>query len=557
MPMVALLIAATAAPLLLLLFCLRRNGRERLPALMPWAALPALALALFAHPGLTLELPWLLLGSRIGVDATGRTFLLFTALLWSIAGAYARAYFAADARAPRFAGFFMATLTGNIGFILAQDIATFYFFYALTTFAAFGLIAHAGDDAARRAGRVYLVMAIGGEAMLFLAFMLMAGAAGTMELTAAASAIATAPARDAILALLLAGFGIKVGVVPLHLWLPLAHPVAPTPASAVLSGAIIKAGLLGWLRCLPAGEIAMPHWGMLLIAAGIATVFYGVAVGLAQRDAKVVLAYSSISQMGFMTVGAGAGLFAPQAWPALWSALALYALHHGFAKGALFLGVGVMRAARKWRGAVLCGLLLPALALAGAPFTSGALAKFALKDALAALPGAWPGTLAYALAAAAVGTTLLMMRFLWCVWRAPLEAHHDARPLAWPWLASLGAVLALTWLTHPQPLPLSASALFTGAWPVLLGVPLALAAMWVTRHGPAPTLPAGDVLVPIERALRHLAGLSYPRPQWRTPPSPPSIVAIGRTERALHSWRAVGMALLLLFGLFALVLAVG
>jgi hypothetical protein len=94
----------------------------------------------------------------------------------------------------------------------------------------------------------------------------------------------------------------------LHVWLPLAHTVAPTPASAVLSGSMIKAGLLGWIRFLPPGGGGDPAWGAVFIAAGITAAFYGVAIGLGQKHPKTVLAYSSISQMGLITVAFGIGL---------------------------------------------------------------------------------------------------------------------------------------------------------------------------------------------------------------------------------------------------------
>jgi formate hydrogenlyase subunit 3/multisubunit Na+/H+ antiporter MnhD subunit len=118
------------------------------------------------------------------------------------------------------------------------------------------------------------------------------------------------------------------GVYALHVWLPLAHPVAPTPASAVLSGAMIKAGLLGWLRFLPLGEAATPGWGNVCTIAGLAAAFDGVLVGCTQDNAKTVLAYSSISQMGFMTMAVGVGLTVPAVWTQALTATALYALHH-------------------------------------------------------------------------------------------------------------------------------------------------------------------------------------------------------------------------------------
>ncbi|MEX2162829.1 MAG: proton-conducting transporter membrane subunit [Sulfuricaulis sp.] len=144
--------------------------------------------------------------------------------------------------------------------------------------------------------------------------------------------------------LLLIGFGVKTGVLGLHVALPLAYGVTPAPGAAALASAMIKAGLLGWLRFLPLG-FPVPEWSAIFIALGLAAALYGVVIGLVQREPKVILAYSSISQMGLITVGVGLGLAAPAAAvPALF-ALTLYALHHALVKGALFLGEGLHRAA--------------------------------------------------------------------------------------------------------------------------------------------------------------------------------------------------------------------
>src|SRR5690606_31512805 len=112
------------------------------------------------------------------------------------------------------------------------------------------------------------------------------------------------PAGDARLAgtLLLTGFAVKIGVVPLHIWLPLAHPVAPVPASAILSGVLVKAGLLGALRTVPEEAFGSSGATTVLLALGLVTALYGVVAGLGQARLKTVLAYSTVSQMGLLFV---------------------------------------------------------------------------------------------------------------------------------------------------------------------------------------------------------------------------------------------------------------
>jgi multicomponent Na+:H+ antiporter subunit A len=158
--------------------------------------------------------------------------------------------------------------------------------------------------------------------------------------------------------------------------MPLAYTAAPIPAAAVLSGAGVKAGVIGFIRFLPL-EVAMPQWGETLAAAGLFSAFYGVAVGITQRNPKTVLAYSSISQMGLLAAALGMGLAAGDAGAGLGASFS--AAHHVLVKGGLFLAIGLAALA----GARLAPVLIPAavlaLGLGGLPLTGGALAKLAVK----------------------------------------------------------------------------------------------------------------------------------------------------------------------------------
>lgn len=486
-------------PLALGLLLWPRATRAAALRLGAWASLPALLLALLAPAGYAREMPWLLLGTDLGLDDTGRLFLLFSALVWLAAGLYARAYLRDDPRRHVFWFFFLAAQAGSLGLPLARDAASFYTFFTLMTFAAWGLVVHEGHAAARHAGRVYLAMALAGEAALLFGLIMAARAANSLLL----ADMAAAPAAPLATALLIGGFGIKAGLPLLHMWLPLAHPVAPTPASAVLSGVMIKAGLLGWLRCLPLGEQTLPGAGTTLMALGLAALFYGVALGLAQRDLKTLLAYSSVSQMGFMSLGVGAGLVAPELWPGLLAAVGLYAAHHALAKGALFLGAGLAksRGGAPW---VLAGLALPALALAGAPFTGGFLAKFELKQALAGLPAPWPDLLPPLLALAALGTALLMARLLWLA--RGLPPGRGGASLARAWGGLLAAVLAAPWALAMPETRAAAFELDAFAALVPLAAALAVSALALRRGWRAPAWPAGDLLTGLERLGAALPG---------------------------------------------------
>jgi hydrogenase-4 component B len=511
--------------------------------LTPWAVVPALVVVFLLPEGAHGAYPWLLLGLDLQLDAAGRAFLLLTAVLWGAAGLYALGYLCGDAHEGRFHLFFLLAMAGNLGLVLAADAIGFYLFFALMSLASYGLVIHAGGEEVRRAGRIYLILAVLGEMLLFAGLALQVSAAGGAHF----AMLAAAPFEPLTATLLILGFGIKAGMIPLHVWLPLAHPAAPVPASAVLSGAMIKAGLLGWLRLLQLEGPGWPELGALLLVLGLAGAFLAAVAGVLQHRPKTILAYSSISQMGLMTGGVGLVLILPDAAEALLVAVVLYALHHGLAKGALFLGTGVAERSRSpW---VMAVLAVPALALAGLPWTSGALAKSALKSPLYEATVPWVGMVDLLLTLAAVGTTLLMARFLW---RARAMPGKDSPGLPWqmsvPWLALSSASLLLPWLW-----PGGAGPAWSLIWPLGLGALVAIAAArwWVGRR--VPSLPEGDLLVPLEAVLRGAArwagttailwrgyGEELTRARWRLGWRR-LLQRAGRLEAGMLRWESVGI----------------
>ncbi|MCU0770417.1 MAG: complex I subunit 5 family protein [Verrucomicrobia bacterium] len=573
-----LLFAAVTAPMLTVLLLAVRPWRDAVIRATPLAALPALVLALAGPTGARLSLPWAVQHAVLELDLVGRVFLAFTSVLYLTSGWYARGYLVKDTNPLRFRLFFLLAMTGNFGLILAGDIPTFYTAFALMGLASAGLVFHRGDAEATRAGRIYLALAMVGEVLILSGFVFLTVAGGTTQIAELHRGVFSLPA----LLLLLAGFGIKAGALSLHFWLPLAHPAAPVPASAVLSGAMIKAGLLGWIRFLPLGEATMPVCGFTLISAGLGAAFLGTFVGVAQKNPKAVLAYSSISQMGIIMTGLGIGALRPEEWLEIQAAVLIYATHHALAKGSLFLGIGPAHAAHtRWQRLVVgVGLLLPALALAGAPFTSGALAKTALKANIAFLPAGWATVLGILLPLAAAGTMLKMARYLWLTWPRPGHAtESSARGLWLPWLGLVVAMLAGVWLLpgalEVLPKKLSPQRLWDALWPLLVGGALAALAAWLRRWFSGELtrwLPAGDLGVLFEKLVTRVAL----RPPVRPAPdhgnghdaaSPAEslrwsarLAAVGgrlaRIENTLRAWPVAGAALLLLIGVILWLLAV-
>ena len=522
-----LLVATWAAPLALLVACLSPSVRARMPAWLWVAPLPGLAAALFAHSAPA----WVIDASRLrltlGLDPAGAALLGVCALLWSAAGAYAGTSLRGDANAGRFAEWWLLTLAGSLGVFVAQDLASFYVAFAMLSLAAWGLVVHDETARARRAGALYLGLAVLGEIFLLLGFAVLAAESpgDSLAIRDVVAALPTLPGRGFALAFLLAGFGLKAGLLPLHVWLPIAHPAAPTPASAVLSGAIVKAGVIGLIRFLPP-DPALAGWGAGLAALGLATAYYAAAVGLAQANPKTVLAYSSVSQLGGIAALLGMGVYAGDG--AAVGAATLAALNHVLVKGALFLGVGVVAATGRRRPlALLAPITVLALALGGLPLTGGALAKLAAKPVLG------PGLVGALGALSAAATTLLMLHFVARLARSAAQDPTARAPqgLVAPWLALSVAAVALPSALAPAVAAVSESeafapgALWAAAWPILAGAALAFG----LRRVALPSVPEGDIVVLGRGAARSARSLGD---------------ALERVDEGLREWPAAGAALL-------------
>ncbi len=536
-----LLAATLAVPFALLLACLWPPLRARVPALLPIAPVPALAAALLA-PGGSLVLPRAPLRLTLVLDLPGAILLGAAALLWVAAGLYARACLRGKSGAGRFAAWWLLTLTGSLGVFLAADLVSFYLVFAMVSLAGYGLIVHDGTPRVRRAGGVYVALALLSEAFLLIGFVLLAQAipGDSLLISDAVAAIHASPWRDMTLALLLLGFGLKIGLVPMHVWMPLAYSAAPIPAAAVLSGAAVKAGVIGLIRFLPF-DVASPGWGAALAAVGLFSAFYGVAVGITQTNPKTVLAYSSVSQMGVIAAVFGMGLATGDGGTPL--AASLYAAHHVLVKGGLFLAVGAAGATNPRR---LWPVLLPAavlaLGLGGLPLTGGSLAKLAVKATLG------KGLVGIMATLSAAGTTLLMLHFLSRLRSISAPEEQGAAPasLVGPWLATAAASVAVPWALYlfvengRIAEVLAPAALWAAAWPIVVGAVLAiLLRRW---RSSVPRLPEGDVVVcaPLIVGMAERSG-----------------DLLERLEERLRQWPVAGVSLLALAVVLALVARVG
>ena len=498
----ALLIAVLAWPLALLAACLWRGVRDRLPWLLPLAPLPALAAAL-----LCIGMPPLRLGQGswapvLMLDLPGAILLGTAALLWLLAALYALRYMQGSANLARFGIGWLMTLTGCLGAFVAADMVSLYLLLGVLSVGACTLVIHDQTPPAWRGGGMYLGLALFGESCALMGFVLLASHSpdGSLLIRDAVSALRGSPQRDLTLALLIVGLGLKAGLVPLHMWMPLAHAAAPVPASAVLSGAVVKVGIVGLMRFLPLGA-AMPDWGQALAAVGLFTALYGVAIGITQQHPKAVLAYSSVSQMGVIAAVLGMGWSVGDASAA--AAAAFYASHHVLVKGTLFLSVGLVAAtaapARLWPVLLVAAVL--GLGLGGLPLTGGALAKYAVKGPLG---DGLAGTIGKVSAA---GTTLLVLHFVFRLRAFASKESGDAAPagLWWPWaLLAIASLIVPWWLYILLPGGAVDDVLAPAAlWAALLPMIAGAAAAWLLRRfgSGLPQVPLGDLVRLIDAAL--------------------------------------------------------
>jgi hydrogenase-4 component B len=286
----------------------------------------------------------------VEVDPLGAFFLLPVLGLSALAAVYGGDYLLACRREKSLGGawfFFNAFVAGMVLVVVARTVLLFLVAWEVMSISAYFLVIFEQEKAeVRKAGWVYLVATHLGVAFLFLAFVLLGRNAGSLEFEAFGRMPALAAGSSGVIFVLaLIGFGAKAGFVPFHVWLPDAHPAAPSHVSALMSGVMIKMGLYGLLRVLTFLGPPAPWWGLTLAALGLLTGLVGVALALSGRDVKRVLAYSSIENMGLIALALGVGLWGRASGFAAVAVLGttaglLHVWNHALMKGLMFFGAG-------------------------------------------------------------------------------------------------------------------------------------------------------------------------------------------------------------------------
>jgi len=332
---------------------------------------------------LPLGLPWL--GAHFRIDALGAFFLVVVNLGGAAASLYSIGYGRHESAPLRVLPFYPVFLAGMNLVVLADDAFSFLLAWEFMSLSSWALVmAHHHDPENRRAGYIYLVMASFGTLCLLLAFGLLAGPEGGYAFASMRAAIPSPGLASLVLILVLVGAGSKAGLVPLHVWLPLAHPAAPSPVSALMSGVMTKVAIYGFLRIL--FDLLGPPawwWSVLVIALGGVTAVMGVLYALMQRDLKRLLAYSTVENIGIIFIGIGLALaFRANAmeWAAALAVTAalLHVLNHMLFKSLLFFGAGAVLSATGLRDIEQLGGLIRRMPITSFAFLAGSAAISAL-----------------------------------------------------------------------------------------------------------------------------------------------------------------------------------
>ena len=360
--MTSITLASTGVVLLLGVAALSLAGRQRafLSALIYGASFViSLFMLLLAARALlggaaaqTLVLPMGLsgIGMHLRLDALSAFFLVVVSLGGAISSLYAVGYGAHEPRPQRVLPFFPAFIAAMSLVVLADDAYTFLVSWELMSLTSWALVISSREKETPRAGLVYFVMASFSAIMLLFAFGILAGAVGGYAFdTIRAGHHAAGWTGAIVLALVLLGAGSKAGLFPLHVWLPLAHPAAPSHVSALMSGVMTKVAIYGAIRILfdlAGGAIAWWWAAPVLVIAGV-TALMGVLYALMQHDLKRLLAYHTVENIGIIFIGLGLALafrangMAAAAAVAMTAAL-LHVFNHSLFKSLLFLGAGAV-----------------------------------------------------------------------------------------------------------------------------------------------------------------------------------------------------------------------
>jgi len=345
-------------------------------------------------------------GLFLKLDMFRYIFVWLTSLIWFLITIYSTQYFLSYKNRNRYYLFFMITYGSTLGIFLSNNLLNLFTFFEIMSLSSYPLIIHDEDKYSHDAGKTYLIMAVSGGLVLLMGLFLLYDYTQTLDIDVIKYVIRDiGNIKYAIAGLIIAGFGVKAGMYPLHLWLPKAHPASPAPASAILSGVLLKTGIFGILVTTQLMGFSDKYISNVLIVLGFITMFLGGFLAMYQRNIKRILAYSSMSQMGYIIVGIGLmGILHEHKAIALYGTI-YHMINHMIFKVLLFMSAGVIYmklhelsingiggVGRKRKTLKIC-FFIGSCAIMGVPGFSGFISKnlihHALTEAVHLYGGAW------------------------------------------------------------------------------------------------------------------------------------------------------------------------
>ena len=337
------------------------------------------------------------MGLTFTMDGFRLVYSTVAAFMWMMTMLLSGEYCKHHANTNRFYLFMLATLGATMGVFLSSDLFTTFIFFEIMSFTSSGWVAQEETGDALRAAATYLAVAVIGGLVMLMGIFILYHELGTLEMDMLFAAAKTYENKAVLYgagACLLVGFGAKAGAFPLHIWLPKAHPIAPAPASALLSGILTKTGIFGILIVSCKMFYCDAAWGSLILGIGVLTMFGGALLAVFSIDLKRTLACSSMSQIGFILVGVGMqGLLGEENMLAVHGTF-LHMVNHSMIKLVLFMAAGVVfmnahaldlneiRGFGKKKPLLKVIFLIGALAIGGIPLFSGYVSKTLLHESI-------------------------------------------------------------------------------------------------------------------------------------------------------------------------------
>jgi len=319
--------------------------------------------------------------------------------MWAVSLSFSKEYFAHYSHKARYYGFLILTMFATLGVFLSADLLTLFVFFEIMSISSYVWVAQEETKDALQAGVTYLAVAVIGGMVMLMGLFLLYQAVGTLRIDALHEAVkAVWEEKSKVIYtagfLMLVGFGGKAGMFPLHFWLPKAHPVAPAPASALLSGILTKCGIFGILILTAEVFVADVTWGNVILTLGVITMVVGAVLAVFSVNLKRTLACSSVSQIGFILIGVGMQCFLGEENALAVRGTFLHMLNHSLIKLLLFncagvvymnlhaLDLNVVRGFGRKKPFLMTCFLMGALGIGGIPLWNGYVSKTLLHESI-------------------------------------------------------------------------------------------------------------------------------------------------------------------------------